>query len=309
MPSAPAPRPARLGWVEALLFVATVLIFGSGWLPLKLQLGVVMPEVSLAWRFLLAGCVIFAFLGATGGRLLFHWRDHLVFAGVGATLFSLNFISFYYAGYHLPSGLLSVVFALAAVFIPLLGALVLRQTVHPRVIAGAGIGVAGLALVFGPSIASGEGIHGAGEGLALALAGTFCFAVGSLLSGVAGRRGYPAASLTAWGIFYGFVIVFVVALVRGGHFTVEWNLRYIGSLLVLVAAQTLAGFAVYFALIRRIGASRAGYVTVLFPLVALALSTVFEAFHWTSSAAFGIALVLAGTLLVLLPRRERRPAA
>ncbi|MFG1402891.1 DMT family transporter [Xanthobacter sediminis] len=303
MPPADAHRSAPLGPRDFLLYGITVLIFGSGWLPLRMQLGVVAPEVSLVWRFLLATLVMFAVLAARRERLLFHWRDHLVFALLGATLFSLNFITFYHAGYHLPSGLLSVVFALAAVMIPLIGAAALRQPLHPRVVAGALVGVAGLAMVFGPSLASGEGIQGAGEGLALSLAGTFCFSVGSLISGVAGRRGYPLVSMTAWGFFYGFAIMLVLALVRGAPFTVDWSTRYVGSLLYLVAAQTLSGFAVYFALIRRIGASRAGYATVLFPLVALALSTWFEAFHWTLVAALGIALILAGALLVLLPRR------
>ncbi|MFG1419963.1 DMT family transporter [Xanthobacter sp. V0B-10] len=305
MPPADAHRSAPLGPRDLLLYGITVLIFGSGWLPLRMQLGVVAPEVSLVWRFLLATLVMFALLAARRERLLFHWRDHLVFALLGATLFSLNFITFYHAGYHLPSGLLSVVFALAAVMIPLLGAAALRQPLHPRVVAGAAVGVAGLAMVFGPSLASGEGIQGAGEGLALSLAGTFCFSVGSLVSGVAGRRGYPLVSMTAWGFFYGFVMMLALALARGAPFTVDWSARYVGSLLYLVAAQTLSGFAVYFALIRRIGASRAGYATVLFPLVALALSTWFEAFHWTLMAALGIALILAGALLVLLPRRAR----
>lgn len=304
MPQAHEPHPApSFGPVDLLLYATTILIFGSGWLPLRMQLGVVAPEVSLVWRFLIATVVMFVVLAFRGERLMFHWRDHLVFALLGATLFSLNFITFYYAGYHLPSGLLSVVFALAAVMIPLIGAAVLHLPLHRRVIIGALVGVAGLALVFGPSLASGAGIHGAGVGLALSLAGTFCFSVGSLVSGVAGRRGYSLVSMTAWGFFYGLVIVLLMALARGVPFTVEWNARYVGSLLYLVAAQTLSGFAVYFALIRRIGASRAGYVTVLFPLVALALSTWFEAFHWTISAAAGIALILTGALLVLLPHR------
>lgn len=298
----------RFGAVDLLLYLATIFIFGSGWLPLRMQLGVVAPEVSLTWRFLLATAVMFLLLWARGERVMFHPRDHLVFAGLGATLFSFNFITFYYAGYHLPSGLLSVVFALTAVMIPLLGALVLRQRLHPRVVVGAVVGVLGLALVFGPSIASGEGVHGAGIGLALSLTGTFCFSVGSLVSSIAGRRGYPLVSMTAWGFFYGFLILFIMALARGVPFEVEWNARYIGSLLYLVAAQTLTGFAVYFVLIRRIGASHAGYVTVLFPLVALALSTWFEAFHWTFAAAIGIALVLAGALLVLMPQRNKSAA-
>ncbi|WP_238122989.1 MULTISPECIES: DMT family transporter [unclassified Xanthobacter] len=308
MSSARSPQDAPLGAAELLLYVVTVLIFGTGWLPLRLQLGVVAPEVSGVWRFLVASAVMFAVLLITRGRIRFPWRDHLLFLAMGASLFSVNFVTFYHAGYYLPSGLLSVVFALAAVFIPLLSAVFFKVPLHPRVALGALAGVAGLALVFGPSIGAGEGAGGLGTGLMLSLVGTLSFSVGSLLSGVAARRGCPLASMNAWGFVYGCIIMAALAVARGEPFIVEWNVRYLGSLTYLVLAQTLVGFAAYLVLIRRIGPSRAGYTTVLFPLVALALSTVFEAFHWTLSAAAGIALVLAGALLVLLPR-GRRPRA
>lgn len=296
-----------LGPGDISLFLLFVLIFGSGWLPLKLQLGVVAPEVSGFWRFLAATAVMLAYTLATGGRLLFGWRDHVIFAGLGATLFSFNFLSFYYAGYHLPSGLMSVIFSLTAVLVPLFSALLLGVPLRRQILGGAIAGIAGLALVFGPSIVDGRGIDGVGEGVLLGLAGTICFSLGSLLSGVAGRRGYPIASLTTWGFAYGCLVLLIASLAHGVPFAFEWNARYIGSLACLVVLQTLAGFAIYNVLIRRIGPSRAGYATVLFPLVALGLSTVFEDYRWTLTAAAGIALVLVGVLLVL--RQPPAPAA
>jgi len=56
-------------------------------------------------------------------------------------------------------------------------------------------------------------------------------------------------------------------------------------------------------LLSRIGASRAGYSTVLFPVVALAISTIFEGYVWTTLAISGLAVVLAGNLLMLTGRR------
>lgn len=309
MPPASSPADRPFGPRDLVLYIITILIFGSGWLPMKLQLGAVAPEVSATWRFLAGLLVMLAVVLATGGRLLFHARDHLLFAGLGATLFSLNFLSFYYAGYHLPSGLISVMFSLSAVLIPLFSAVLLGVPLRRRVLIGAAVGVAGLGLVFGPSIADGQGIRGVWEGLGLAFSGTICFALGTLLSGVAGRRGYPVSSMTFWGFFYGFLILLTVSLARGQTFALEWTPRYLGSLAVLVVVQTLLGFAVFMQLVRRIGASRAGYGTVIYPLVALALSTVFEGYHWTLAAACGIALVLAGNLMVLRQPAATPPAA
>lgn len=293
---------APLGWRDYLLYAANILIFGSGWLPMRLQLGVVAPEVSVFWRFLAATTVIFIFLFIRKGRFFFRWRDHLLFAGMGTTLFSLNFLAFYYAGYHLPSGLTAVVFALAAIVIPTFAAVFLKMPVHPRLVMGAAAGICGIALVFGPAVMGAERVPEVGRGLLLSLAGMLCFSCGSLLSGVAGRRKLPLASMTAWGFFYGLLVMGAIVVLRGQPLVLEWSPRYLGTLLYLIFIQTLAGFAIYLLLVRRIGASRAGYGTVMFPLVALAMSTFFEGYHWTMMAGAGVVFVLAGALMVLAPR-------
>lgn len=294
---------APLGWRDYLLYGANILIFGSGWLPMRMQLGVVAPEVSVFWRFLAATTIIFAFLFIRKQRFFFRWRDHLLFAAMGTTLFSLNFLSFYYAGYYLPSGLTAVVFALAAIVIPAFAALFLKMPMHPRLLMGALAGICGIALVFGPAVMGADRVPEVGKGLLLSLAGMLCFSCGSLLSGVAGRRKLPLISMTAWGFFYGLVVMGLIVLLRGQPLVLEWSSRYMGTLLYLIFIQTLAGFAIYLLLVRRIGASRAGYGTVMFPLVALVMSTLFEGYHWTIMAGAGVALVLAGALLVLAPRQ------
>ncbi|MEP9350702.1 DMT family transporter [Xanthobacter sp. KR7-225] len=310
------PRDAPLGSTDWMLYVASVVIFGSGWLPMRLQLGEVAPEVSAFWRFAFATPVVFAVVLATGARLAFGLRDHVLFLGLGASLFSCNFLSFYYAGYHLPSGLMSVVFSLVAIIIPLMSALFLGAPLRRGLLFGAALGVAGTALVFGPSViaAMSGGTGGAeakahmGVGLVLALVGTCCFSIGSILSGVAGRRGLPLLSMTAFSFAYGLAVLGIAALAGGKPFLIETSARYLGSLAFLVVGPTLSGFGIYLALVRRIGASRAGYGTVLYPLIALALSTFFEDFHWTVSAALGIALVLVGNMLVLRAPAPARPA-
>ena len=68
-----------------------------------------------------------------------------------------------------------------------------------------------------------------------------------------------------------------------------------------LSATVLASIA-YLTLLGRIGASRAGYATVMFPLVALAISSVAEGYQWTWIAAVGACLALAGNWLVLTKR-------
>jgi drug/metabolite transporter (DMT)-like permease len=85
---------------------------------------------------------------------------------------------------------------------------------------------------------------------------------------------------------------------------------YLLSLAYLAVFASVIGFGSYMTLIQRIGADRAAYASVLFPLLALLLSTLFEGYRWTLLAGLGILLILAGNLLVLLrPKPASMPAA
>ncbi len=69
---------------------------------------------------------------------------------------------------------------------------------------------------------------------------------------------------------------------------------FVASLLYLVVFSTVIAFAAYLTLLGRIGAARAGYATVMFPVLALLISTAFEGYQWTLFALAGVVLVAAG---------------
>ncbi|WP_313956198.1 EamA family transporter [Mesorhizobium amorphae] len=76
-------------------------------------------------------------------------------------------------------------------------------------------------------------------------------------------------------------------------------MAYFGSLLFLAVVSTIMGFAAYLTLLGRIGAARAGYATVMFPIFALLVSTVLEDYRWTAFAIVGLVLVAVGNVLVV----------
>jgi drug/metabolite transporter (DMT)-like permease len=71
-----------------------------------------------------------------------------------------------------------------------------------------------------------------------------------------------------------------IALFRGDDFTPEWTFSYLGALVYLALFGSVIAFGAYFTLVGRIGASNAAYSTLLFPLVALSISTVYEGYVW-----------------------------
>ncbi len=281
------------------LYAATVLLWGVSWIGIRAQLGVVAPEMSVLWRFLLSAVLMWGWVLATGHQVRFPLADHLRFAAVGCCLFSFNFISFYYGGLSVPSGLLSVVFSLASVFNLVLGFVIFRQKVEPRVALGGLVGVIGIGLLFWPEI-TGAGFNAAAlKGLGLCVMGTLFFCSGNMISTLVQRRGAPLLSATAWGMTYGCAVLLTLNLVRGNAFIIEPTVTYIGSLLYLAVGASVLAFMAYLTLLRRLGAARAGYTTVLFPIIALAVSTLLEGYQWTALAGIGVVFALVGNVLVL----------
>ena len=80
---------------------------------------------------------------------------------------------------------------------------------------------------------------------------------------------------------------------------------YTVSLLYLTLVSTVLAFWAYLNLIARIGAGRAAYATVMFPVFALLLSTFLEGYVWTPLAVVGVVLALTGNLFVLRSARRR----
>jgi drug/metabolite transporter (DMT)-like permease len=285
---------------DLALYAATVFVWGTSWIAIRGQLGVVAPEVSVLWRFMLAAAVMAAFALWRGERLRgYPAALHLRFAGTGVLLFCANFVLFYYGGLTVPSGLLAVVFSLASVMNLLLAAVLLGNRIEPRVASGGIVGFVGIGLLFWPQIASVGFDRAAFAGLGLCVAGTLSFCLGNMLTSTIQRRGVPVMASTAWGMIYGVVALLTLCLVLGHAFIIEPTWRYLSSLAYLATGASVVAFGCYLTLLSRIGAARAAYATVLFPIVALAISTAVEGYRWTLPAVAGAALALLGNLLVL----------
>ncbi|MEQ8653117.1 MAG: DMT family transporter [Kiloniellales bacterium] len=286
------------------LYLMTVLVWGTSWIALKWQLGVVAPEVSVFWRFLAAALVMVVWLALSGKTWRFPISLHLRFAAMGACLFCFNYFFFYIGGAVLPSGLLSVIFSMASVINLFLAALVLGAKLSGRSLLAAAIGVVGIACLFWPEVVGAELNLDALKALLLCLLATTIFCIGNMISAGLQRRRIPVVSATTWGMIYGTSFLGVIGLARGQAFIVEESLRYLGSLAYLAVFASVIAFAGYLTLLGRIGAGRAGYATVLFPVVAMAISSVLEGYSWTWIAIVGVVLALGGNVLILTGARR-----
>ena len=292
---------------NATLYLLTSLIWGSTWLAIKYQLGSVDPEISVAYRFALAAAILLVYSRLRGLPLRFSLRDHLYIGLQGLTLFSLNYILVYLAELYLTSGLVAIAFSLIIVFNVFLAALLLRNPILPRVLLGAVVGMAGLALVFRHEL-TGLAVSGErGLGLLLAVAGTAVASVGNIVAARNQRQALPIVQTNAIGMAYGALITLGVALLRGAKPGFEASFAYVASLLYLAAFGSVIAFGGYLTLLGRIGPDRAAYISLVFPIVALILSTLFEGLRWGPEAILGVLFVVAGNAIALTRRRRPVP--
>jgi drug/metabolite transporter (DMT)-like permease len=281
------------------LYACSVLIWGSTWLVIKFQLGVVPPAVSVAWRFALAALILFAYAGYKGSPLRFDARTHRWLALQGLLLFGINYVLVYLSEQSLTSGLVAVIFSLV-MFCNILGLrLFFSVPVKPAALSGSVLGVIGVALVFWPDLALLSMSPARRLGLIFALLSAPVASLGNMAATRNHRYQLPMIQANAWAMMYGAIFVAVYAALDGQHFAFDRSFRYVASLLYLALFGSVIAFVAYLTLLGRIGADRAGYTAVAIPIVALALSTLFEDLRWDATMAGGIAMCVAGNVLVL----------
>ena len=284
---------------DLALYACSVLIWGSTWLAIKFQLGVVPPTVSVAWRFAIAALILMAYARLKRLPLRFDAPTHAWLALQGLTLFGINYVLVYLSEQSLTSGLVAVIFSLVA-FCNIVALRVFFSVPFSReALTGASLGVIGVALVFWPELSSFSPSPGRRTGVLLALLSPVVASLGNMTATRNHRSKLPVIQANAWAMMYGAAFVAIYAGLGGQRFVFDWSLPYIVSLLYLAVFGSVIAFVAYLTLLGRIGADRAGYSGIAIPIVALGLSTLFEDLHWDAAMFGGVALCVAGNVLVL----------
>lgn len=284
--------------MNALLYISVVVIWGTTWLAIYMQQGVVSVPVSIFWRFAVAAVVMLVVLRSLGRLRRISLRDHLFCMLQGGCVFGFNFVCFYHAAAYISSGLESVIFSMAVLFNAVNSMIFFRQRPHKNLLPAAALGISGIVALFWHDLVATQLAPSLLLGIGLSALGTFGFSLGNMISARHQRRGLETLSTNTYAMFYGTVIMGVLAILRGDSFMPEFTLRYLGSLFYLAIFGSVIAFGAYFTLVGRIGASQAAYSTLLFPLVALTLSTLYEGYVWHSNAIIGLVMILLGNLVM-----------
>ena len=286
-----------------IAFVVTSLVWGSTWLVIKGQLGSVPPAWSVTWRFALACLGMFVLAALRRERLVLGRRGLALAAVVGFFQFFANFQLVYQAERFLTSGLVAVMFTLLIVPNALFARLFIGASISRRFLLGSAIAIAGIALLllheYRIAPASGSVLLG----LVLVTGAILSASVANVMQASEAARRESILVLLAWAMLAGSAADAVYAWITTGPPVIDLSPPYLVGVAYLGLIGTVLTFPLYSLLLREWGPGRAAYNGVLIPVVAMALSTLFEGYHWTALALGGALLVVTGLLVALGGRR------
>jgi drug/metabolite transporter (DMT)-like permease len=287
-------------------FALVTLIWGSTWIVITGQLGVVPPSWSVAYRFFVGAAAMFAYAAWRGERLTLSGRAWGFAALLGLAQFAFNFNFVYRAEQHITSGLVAVLFALLIVPNTLLGRLFLKTRVEGRFLAGAAIAIVGVGMMILHEYRAAA--VGAGEvliGTALTLAGVMSASTANVMQGTAIARAQSMVVMIAWAMLFGALGDASFAWVTTGPPMIEATAAYVAGVLYLGVIASAVTFPLYFNIIRAVGPGQAAWSSVLIPIIAMGFSTVLEGYRWAPLSIAGGAVALIGLVIAVVKRPEK----
>ena len=291
---------------NTLLYIATVLIWGSTWLAIEFQLGEVDVPASVAYRFMIAAVLMWAYCVWAKIPMRFSPRNHFYILVLAIFNFSINYAVIYYSQKYLSSAMTSIAFSTMLLMNIINTRIFFGTKIAPKTIIGAVFGIFGIVALFWDDLAAADQDSNSLLGLGLVLTAALIASLGNMTSVRNSRANMNVFAVNAWGMLYGAIILSGLVLISDAQFGFSMQPSYIISLLYLSVFGTVIAFATYYLLLNNMGPEKASYVIVLFPVVAVILSSAFEGFMWTSNTFIGFALVLIGNAIILIPEKLLR---
>lgn len=288
-----------------LPFAIFTAIWGSTWIVIRDQLGIVPAQWSVAYRFIIA---------ASAMALVARWKGERLNLGRGAILpilflgfaqFCVNFNAVYLAERHITSGVVATIFALLLIPSTLMAWAFLGHRPSGRFVWSSLVAIAGIGLLFVHEFQ--QHAARAGEiaaGIGLTLVGMVGASAANVVQARDEVRRFPLFSMIAWSMAAGALMDAAIAFAMTGPPVFDTRPGYWIGVAYLALPASVLTFSLYYPVVRKIGPAKAAYSSVLVPIIAMGFSTVLEGYRWTPIAIVGAVLALGGMLGALTKGRN-----
>jgi drug/metabolite transporter (DMT)-like permease len=294
---------------NGVLFAICTLIWGSTWIAITYQIGHTAETLAVAWRYTLAALCLGLFCMVRGLPFKLPLHIHIKMAGVGFFLYCLNYTLLYMAQAHIISALLALMSSSIIYFNVVLRRWWLKQPIRLEVVVGATFGLAGIICLFVPEFSKVSMDAALAAGLSIAFVSFFSASIGNVISERILTSGTPVIQMNFYAMSYAMVMLYVTAWFTNDILVIPTAPEFYLSLLYLAIFGSVLAFGSYMKLLKQIGADKAAYVVLVYPIVALAISTFFEGYTWSWLSVLGVAVVLVGNAIAMgkVPIFMRRP--
>ena len=281
-----------------ILYAGVIIFWGSSWFAIKFQLGLVPESISIAYRFYLAFFILIIFCALFKRKFNFKLNEIKWIILQGIFLFSLNYYFIYLGTNYIKTGLVAVIFSTVTLFVLINGIIFFKEKININVLLGGLVGIVGLILIFNKELQLYSFDNNIIIGIILNLVGTYFASIGMLISQRNQKNNIPLVQNNTISMFVGASFVLIIAISSGNEIVFDFNFKYISSLFYLSIVGSVLGFGFYLKLLNNIGASKASYVNVITPVLALVISTLYENYTWGFLNSFGLILVILGNIII-----------
>lgn len=289
-----------MNYKNYLLFTTCSLIWGTTWFVIKFQLESTSPIVGVFYRFLVAAILMFIFNFFISKKNIYYpLKNHLFFFLQGIFNFSINYILTYVAEQRLSSGLVALTFT-SLVYFNMIGLRIwFKKPISKNVFWGGFVGAFGIALLFLKEILNFNLHTGPITGILIGIIATFFGSTGNMFAYKNHLSKVPVTVYNTYSMLYGALFSLMIGLLQHENFIVSPNSNFIFSLFYLSIFGSVIGFWAYQTLAGNIGADKAAYSSIIAPMMAIIISSIYEDIHFTPLIISGIIFCLLGNVISL----------
>jgi drug/metabolite transporter (DMT)-like permease len=291
-----------------LAFGLVYLFWGSTYLAIDIAVQNIPPALMCGVRFSIAGVVMLAVCAITGRRIFYSPQQIARSAVVGVLLLMGGNLTLSYAELIVSSGLAALIIAITPLWFLVLDQLLLGDHhISGRGKAGLALGILGLFILVWPQLQSGSMGHREFWASISLIAGSFSWALGSVLS-KRWQSGMDVFSATGWQVMAAGISNFVFALFAGDLSHVTWTARGLGAVAYLVVCGSWVGYTAYIWLLEHVPTSKVSTYAYVNPVVAVFLGWLILHEHVDRFILAGSAVVVLSVILVTSAKVKEKSA-
>ncbi|PDX99028.1 EamA family transporter [Bacillus pseudomycoides] len=289
------------------MYIFCLIVWGLNFIAVKIQGTPVSLELSLTYRLVGAALMFIVLMCVVRPNGRPSRKDVFPLVTFGLCNLALSYLCLYYATIWISAALVTLLFSLKTVLTPIALRIFLGERLHPRILIGGIVGIAGVSILVYPLLTQGSSTSDL-KGIGLALFGTILTAIGDAASARNARRGINAVYSNSVGFVVASILLLAVCTFQEQNFTLPTSVSYLGALAFLTVFASFGAWMFYLKLVERIGASVSSYMVALFPAIGGVASVAIGDSTPTLYLLFGCLFSCIGAAIALgfrLPYRSR----